>query len=224
MPEHDWNECYAAGDPPWDTGQPDEHLVEFVRSGGVAPGRAIDVGCGTGTNALWLAGQGFKVVGIDVAPLAIEKARAKAAAANLDCRFDQLNFLNDAVSGGPFDFVYDRGCFHVFDRPEDRARFAQRVPPLLARDGRWLSLIGSTEGPARDWGPPRRTARDVVAAVEPALEILEIRSVEFRDLPVPAAAWLCLFRPRIVPAVPSLGGINCAHSPAFKPITAFWVI
>ena len=49
------------------------------------------------------------------------------------------------------------------------ARFAKRVALLLARDGRWLSLIGSTEGPERDWGPPRRSARDVIDAIERAI-------------------------------------------------------
>ena len=78
MPHPDWNESYAAGDIPWDSGEPDNHLVEFIRSGAVAPGRALDVGCGTGTNALWLAGQGFKVLGIDVSSLAIEKACTKS--------------------------------------------------------------------------------------------------------------------------------------------------
>ena len=205
MTHPDWNESYVAGDAPWDTGEPDNHLVEFIGSGAVAPGRALDVGCGTGTNALWLAGQGFKVLGIDVSRLAIEKACAKAAGKDLDCRFEQLDFLNDTVRGGPFDFVFDRGCFHVFDKAEERARFAERVALLLARGGRWLSLIGSTEGPDRDWGPPRRSARDIIGAIEPALEILDLRSVEFRvnRLPGPAAAWLCLSRPRKVPAVPS---------------------
>ena len=204
MPHPDWNESYAAGDIPWDSGEPDNHLVEFIRSGAVAPGRALDVGCGTGTNALWLAGQGFKVLGIDVSSLAIEKAYTKAAGKHLDCRFEQLDVLSDTVRGGPFDFVFDRGCFHVFDKAEERARFAKRVALLLARDGRWLSLIGSTEGPERDWGPPRRSARDVIDAIEPALEILDLRSVELpANLPDPAAGWLCLSRPRKVPAVPS---------------------
>jgi 2-polyprenyl-3-methyl-5-hydroxy-6-metoxy-1,4-benzoquinol methylase len=58
-------------------GTPDESLVEVVRSGVVTAGRTLEVGCGTGTNALWLAEQGFAVLGVDVAPLAIERARAK---------------------------------------------------------------------------------------------------------------------------------------------------
>lgn len=204
MPHPDWNERYETANTPWDTGEPDSHLVEFINSGAMGPGRALEVGCGTGTNAIWLAGQGFSVLGVDFAPLAIEKARAKAVDAQLDCRFESLDFLNERISGGPFDLVFDRGCFHVFDEAGDRERFAEHVASELAPGGRWLSLIGSTEGPERDWGPPRRSLRDVVGAVEPALEILELRSVEFRaDLPGPAAAWLCLSRLREVPAQPS---------------------
>ena len=204
MPQHHWDEAYIAGDAPWDTGEADEHLVEFLRSRPVARGRALDVGCGTGTNALWLAQQGFAVLGIDIAPAGIEKARAKLVRAELDCRFEVADFLSDRASGGPYDLVFDRGCFHVFDKAEDRERFAERVASQLKRDGRWLSLIGSTEGPERDYGPPRRSARDVISAIEPELEILELRSIELRaDLPAPPAAWLCLSRPRLVPAQPS---------------------
>jgi SAM-dependent methyltransferase len=203
VPHPDWNESYIAG-APWDTGEPNRHLVEFVRSGSIERGRVLDVGCGTGTNALWLAGQGFSAIGVDIASIAIEKARAKAAGTNLDCRFERLDFLTDAVPDGPFHFVFDLGCFHVFDAAEERERFAARVASLLRPDGRWLSIIGSTEGPERDFGPPRRSARDVIGAVEPALEILELRSVDIGiTLPVPVAAWRCLSRPRSVPAVAS---------------------
>ena len=204
MPQHRWDDAYISGDAPWDTGTADEHLVEFLRSSPVARGRALDVGCGTGTNALWLAEQGFAVLGIDIAPAGIEKARAKPAGAELDCRFVVADFLNDSISGGPYDLVYDRGCFHVFDEAEDRERFAERVASLLTPDGRWLSLIGSTEGPECSYGPPRRSAREVIGAIEPELEILELCSTELRaNLPAPVAAWLCLARPRLVPAQPS---------------------
>ena len=106
MSEHDWNASYAEGNLPWDTGTPDEHLVAAVRAGHVAPARALEIGCGTGTNALWLAAQGFDVLGVDVSPLAIEKARAKAAAAR-NVRFDVVDFLAATPAGAPFDFVFD---------------------------------------------------------------------------------------------------------------------
>jgi SAM-dependent methyltransferase len=205
MAQRDWNASYASGELPWDTGVPDEHLVTLVERGGVKPGRALEVGCGTGTNALWLAAHGFDVVGVDVSPLAIEKARGKAAGAPR-CRFDVVDFLEASPAGGPFDFVFDRGCFHVFDDAAVRDKFAVRVAALLAPGGQWLSLIGSTEGGARDTGPPRRTARDVLDAIEPVLELVELRADYFdttiEDLPH-AAAWVCLARRRAEPAQPS---------------------
>lgn len=204
MPRPDWDERYNAGETPWDTGNPDEHLVEFVSYGPANHSRAIDIGCGTGTNALWLAKQGFAVLGIDVSSAAIEKARAKASTTGLGCHFAKVDFLHDTLSEGSFDLVFDRGCFHVFDKAEDRARFAARVASILKRDGRWLSLIGSTEGPERDSGPPRRSARDVIGAIEPELEIIELRSIRFRDrLQESLAAWYCLSKSRLIPAQPS---------------------
>ncbi|MBZ0205327.1 MAG: class I SAM-dependent methyltransferase [Flavobacteriales bacterium] len=205
MPQRDWNESYSSGEVPWDTGKPDALLVDTVRNGTVTPGRVLEVGCGTGTNAIWLASQGFTVLGIDVAPLAIEKARKKATAVGVDCRFEVMDLLKDhGIPGGPYDFVFDRGCFHIFDSAEERTRFAQRVEAQLKPGGQWLSLIGSTEGPERESGPPRRSARDVTNAVEPAMEILELHSAVFHaDIPEAAAAWFCLSRKRHIPAVPS---------------------
>ena len=210
MPHPDWNASYATGEKPWDTGHPSIHLVEMVEAGTIPAGRALEVGCGTGSNALWLAAHEFEVVAVDLSPLAIEEARGKAAAAGVGaqrCRFEVVDFLAAEPTGGPFSFVFDRGCFHVFDEPEVRARFAARVAALLGPGGMWLSLIGSTEGPARDFGPPRRTARDVMDAIEPSLELVGFRAVEFEpslDTGMPAwPAWLCLSRQRQVPAQPS---------------------
>jgi SAM-dependent methyltransferase len=202
MAHRDWNENYATGFMPWDTNEADPNLVELVEAGVLAPGRALEVGCGTGTNAIWLASHGFEVDAVDIAPLAIEAARDKDGAA--DVRFAVLDFLRDEPPAGPFDLVFDRGVLHVFDEAEERSLFAQRVAQLLAPDGWWLSLIGSTEGPPRDHGPPRRSARDIMNAVEPALEILSLRSATFdADLPTVAQAWVLLACPRAVPAQPS---------------------
>ncbi len=197
----DWNESYAQGFLPWDTGKPDPILTKFVESGHVKPGRALEVGCGTGTNSLWLASRGFDILGVDVAPLAVEKARAKQAGAT-GCRFESVDFLA-TPPGGLYDFIFDRGCFHTFDQPEDRARFSARVAGLLVPGGMWLSLIGSTEGAPREVGPPRRSASEVVASIEPVLEIVELRADTFHSQGEPAAAWFCLSRRRKVPAQPS---------------------
>lgn len=197
-PHPSWNESYASGQLPWDTGQPEPLLVEFVTSGGVSPAPTLEIGAGTGTNAIWLAERGFDIVGVDVSPLAVERAHAKMEGRALRCRFAALDFLADPPLGGPFEFAFDRGCFHVFDEPDERQRFAAQVVAALAPGGLWLSIIGSTEGPPREVGPPRRSAREVTLAIEPVLEIVELRSAEFRGHG--AKAWFCLSRRRTIPA------------------------
>lgn len=203
MTHPSWNDHYAQGFLPWDTGLPEPILVELVEAGALPVGRALDVGCGTGTNAIWLAQRGYSALGVDIAPLAIERAQAKTPA-GLPCRFATLDFLAQLPEGGPFQLVFDRGCFHVFDDAADRAKMAAQVAAVLAPDGVWLSLIGSTEGPPRDVGPPRRSARDIADAIEPHLEILSLRSGEFREAPEKRTmAWICLSRRRAVAAQPS---------------------
>lgn len=199
---YDWNERYLRGETPWDTEEPDPHLVEFVRSGAMKRGRVLEIGSGTGTNALWLAGEGFEVVGVDVAQRAIEMARTKAGDAPR-VSFRHTDFLTDDEVRGPFDFAFDRGVFHVFDEADERARFATRVAGLLRPDGMWLSILGSTEGPAREEGPPRRSALDIVTAIEPALEIVSLRTTEFHGDVAGLRAWACLSRRRTLPAQPS---------------------
>jgi SAM-dependent methyltransferase len=201
MPHPSWNESYASGQLPWDTGQPEPLLVEFVTLSGVKPSPTLEIGAGTGTNTIWMAERGFHVLGVDVSPLAVERARAKMEGRSLPCRFEALDFLAATPPGGPFQFVFDRGCFHVFDEPDERQRFAARVAAALAPGGLWLSLIGSTEGSSREVGPPRRSAVEVILAIEPALEVVELRSAEFHGSN--AKAWFCLSRQRTTPAQPS---------------------
>jgi SAM-dependent methyltransferase len=201
MPHPSWNDSYASGKPlPWDTGTPDPMLVGMIESAAIACGRTLEVGCGTGTNAIYLAQHGFEVVGVDISPLAVKHARANASGR---CRFETMDFLKETPPGGPFDFVFDRGCFHVFDDDHDRARFAQKVAAELVDGGVWLSLIGSTEGPPRDAGPPRRSAREVMNAIEPCLEILQFCSREFAVCGEQLKAWLSLARKRTARHQPS---------------------
>lgn len=201
MTHPSWNDSYASGQLPWDTGQPEPLLVEFVTSGALRPGRTLEIGAGTGTNAIWMADRGFDVLAVDISPLAVEKAQAKMNGRAFPCRFAVWDILAAPPPDGPFQFVFDRGCFHVFDEADERLRFAAQVAAALAPGGLWLSLIGSTEGPPREIGMPRRSAREITLAIEPALEIVELRSTEFGDHN--ANAWFCLSRQRAMPAQPS---------------------
>lgn len=193
----DWDEHYATGETPWTTADPAAELVELLMAGRLPAGRALDIGCGTGTNARYLVSHGWDVLGIDLSRLAIEQAAAAAGSSSGPIELRQLDFLADEPPSGPFDLVFDRGCFHVFDDPDDRRRFVRRVADCLGPRGLWVSLLGSTEGPPREHGPPRRSVRDIAAAVEPALEVAELRGLVLdADLPSPVRGWLLLARHR----------------------------
>src|SRR6516162_11076340 len=195
--EDRFNEHYRKGSAPWDIGKPDFNLVNTATALPIAPCKALDIGCGTGDNAIWLSQEGFQVVGVDAAEIAIEKAREKAAKANITCTFAVLNFLNSHVEGSPFGFAFDRGCFHTLDSASERKTFAEQVNRHLAENGLWLSLIGNSDDEHPGEGPPKRTARDIVTAVEPYFEILSLASSHFEaNLPAPPRAWVGLMRKR----------------------------
>jgi SAM-dependent methyltransferase len=107
------------GRPGWDTGVPPPEVVAFAA--GHPAGRALDVGCGTGTSAVYLARAGWTVTGIDFVPLAISRARLRARAAGV-----QVKFVLGVVPafegiGGPFDLALDVGCLHSLDAPARQA-------------------------------------------------------------------------------------------------------
>lgn len=192
-----WDQLYVNGGLPWDTDKPDLHLSRVIEEYRIRPGKALEIGCGTGTNSIWMAEHGFQVTGLDLSQTAIAKARSKAAAAGIKCQFLVGDFLVDQVPGAPFKFAYDRGCLHALDGDEERSRFALRVRELLEPEGMWHSLIGSTDGPPRDSGPPRHSAAEIVAAAEPHFEILELRSTIFdRERNSQARAWVLVARRR----------------------------
>ncbi len=192
-----WDKRYVDGELPWDSGKPDEHLAAVIEAHGIKPGKALEIGCGTGTNSIWLAEHGFEVTGMDISQTAIAQAGEKASAAGVACRLLVGDFMVDQVPGDPFDFVYDRGVLHVFEGHEELSRFASRVRDVLAPEGMWHSLIGSTDGPARDTGPPRHSAAAIAAAVEPHFEILELRSTTFdKESHRQVRAWVLVARRR----------------------------
>jgi len=195
--EESFRERYKEGFTPWDIGKPDFNLIQIVTTTSIAPCKALEIGCGTGDNAIWLSQQGFQVVGVDASEIAVEKAREKAAEAHVTCTFAVLDFLKTEVDGAPFGFAFDRGCFHTIRSSKDRRRFAEKVHGLLVGGGLWLSLLGNADEKRLGPGPPQRNARDIVNAVEPLFEILSLVSGHFgSNRPDPPRAWVCLMRKR----------------------------
>ena len=195
--EKRYRERYKSGDTPWDAGQPDFNLIEVVRINPILSCKALDVGCGTGDNSIWLAQNRFQVIGTDTSDIAIKKAKEKASKANVECSFVLVDFPKNKIEGAPFGFVFDRGCFHSFNSEEDRRRFAQNVTTHLEEAGLWLTIVGNADEDRQGPGPPQRTALDIVKALEPCFEILSLQSSHFEShRPNPPKAWRCLMQKR----------------------------
>jgi SAM-dependent methyltransferase len=193
--EEHFKKRYESGNTPWDIGKPDFNLIETVTKMAIEPCKALDIGCGTGDNSIWLAQKNFQVTGIDISKIAIEKATEKASKTDVKCTFTVVDFLTDKIEGAPFGFVFDRGCLHSLNSDAERESFSKNVADHLENNGLWLSLIGNADEHRQSPGPPQRTARDIVNAVEPYFEILSLVSNHFGStLPNPPRCWVCLMR------------------------------
>ena len=163
--------------PPWDTGVSPPELLEFIA--GHPPGKALDIGCGTGTNAIRLAKEGWKVTGVDFAARAIYLARRKASREGLRVDFRIADATELRGLEGPYNLVLDMGCFHSLSE-EGMSKYIHNLDQLLApggifllygffreRDGRGrgftetdldkigarLNLINRKDGSERGWRP-----------------------------------------------------------------------
>ena len=132
-----FNRMYVQGKIPWDTGITPPELHTFVQTH--PAGRALDLGCGTGTNAIFLAQHGWQVQGIDFAVKAITQAKRKAQQANVavDFRIGDVTYLPNT---DPFDLILDIGCFHGLDEAK-RLAYANNAKRLLTPDGSLLLYV-----------------------------------------------------------------------------------
>lgn len=120
--------------PPWDTGVSPPELLDFIAQH--SPGRALDLGCGTGTNALTLAKAGWQVTGVDFIPRAIRAAKRKAQNARLQVEFLIADVTRLPAFPAPFDLVLDIGCFHSLG--ERKRDYLSQLETLLTPGGTWL--------------------------------------------------------------------------------------
>lgn len=188
---------YNEGFMPWAHRKPDFNLVEMVKSWPVKACKTLEIGCGTGTDAIWLAKQGFEVTGIDAVEIPINLAIEQAKKEKINCTFLVKDFLKDEIPGGPYQFVFDRGFFHSFKSRNSRKKFAENVFNQLTNEGIWVTLAGSCDSPPREEGPPMISARNIIDAVEPLFEIKLLKSSVFgSESEVPANIWVCLMKKR----------------------------
>ena len=183
-----WDAAYRGQRPaPWDRGQTNPKLVEAVEGGTIKPGRAVVLGCGSGTNAVYLAKKGFDVTALDVAPTALMKARAKAAKTKVKVRW----LLADVLAPPrlePFDFLFDSGCYHGVRRAN--ASGYVKTANRLAKPGALMLIHAGNANEPRHHGPPRVEETELVGDFANTWDFVHLR--ELRPAGDPSregAAW-----------------------------------
>jgi SAM-dependent methyltransferase len=156
---------YCRRQTPWDTNITPPEVMAFLED--AIPGRALDLGCGTGTNPITLACRGWQVIGVDFSPRAVRMARRKAARAGVSIDFRVGDVSNLSELTGPFDSALDIGCLFTLKEGE-RRRYANGLSRLL-RPGAIYMLYAWLPRPwrGRIWGIP---SEEVTALFVPAFE------------------------------------------------------
>lgn len=193
-PDGAWDLAYR-GAPGWEIGRPQPVIQRLAEAGGLT-GRLLDVGCGTGHNALLAAEHGAQVTGLDISAVAIERARAAAHARRLAVRFVVGDARRLDRLGAGFDTVIDSGTFHSFD-DADRERYVAGLAAVVRPGGRFHLVCYSERTPG-DWGPRRVGEQELRDAFARGWTAESIERATF-DLapgsPVPQAqAWAAAFR------------------------------
>ena len=171
------------GTPPWDIGRPQATVVRLAEADEIT-GSVLDVGCGTGENALYLAARGNEVLGMDAAPVAIERSTAKARDRGVEAEFVTWDAPRVAEIGRTFDTIIDVGLFHSF-QDEERPVFAHNLHAVLEPGGRYFMLCWSERNES-DYGPRRVTQAEIH---ETFAEGWTVNSIEDASFETNVADW-----------------------------------
>jgi cyclopropane fatty-acyl-phospholipid synthase-like methyltransferase len=181
-----FNWRYLFGRPPWDSGVSPPELFAFIERN--PPGRAIDLGCGTGTNVLTLIQYGWEVIGVDFSPLAIRRARRKLAQSGHEAELRIQDVTNLSGIEPPFDLAFDIGCFHGL-APDDRPRYISQVTRLVGAGGTYMLYTFLKGGRSERGG--LLDERELTALMEDAFKLVTLERGFFNDQP---SAWFTFTR------------------------------
>ena len=177
-----WDQHYRDADLPWDSGLPSAELRRVLTEQNIGPCRVLEIGCGNGSSAIYLAQQGFSVTAIDISPTAIETARARAADAGVEIDFVATHIGGFETPPEPFDLIFDRGAYHCI-----RKVYLRGLLDLLKRvtrpGTRYLTLAGSADEPPQSPtdGMPRLSAAEICGDLEELFRIDQLRAFYFED-------------------------------------------
>ncbi len=185
---------YREGTPPWDTGAPKQELVRILDEARVPVGTAIDLGCGTGADAVYLARRGFEVTAVDCSAMALERAHTRAEMEGALVRFVLADVFTFGLKAGQFDFVYDGGFYHAI-RQIDLRRYLDLLWRVTKPGSYYLCLAGST-GEESEGGPPQVSEEEIRRELGRLFEFVHLRPFRFESHQSPQGypGWSCLMR------------------------------
>lgn len=178
---------------PWDIGRPQPVIKDLVKQGEIT-GRILDIGCGSGDTAIYLAGKGYDVMGIDFVPRAINIASKRARKAGLTIPLLVYDALRLDDLGETFDTIIDAGLFHNLS-DGDRKRYAVSLASALNKGGSYFMLCFS-DAQGGLVGPRRISPDDIRTTFADGWDVRYIREANYRaHYPVGGAhAWIASLR------------------------------
>jgi len=172
-----WDNAYRNYHRPgWDSGRVAFELRKVVENGTLKPCRTVILGCGTGTNAEYLAGKGFEVTAIDISPTCLVMAKRKSDVSGSGVKW----MLADVLSPPdvkPFEFIFDRGCYHNI-RKHNAAGFL-KASNKLSKPGTKFMLLAGSAAEKRHWGPPRIKESEIREDFSPSFKIESMKQSWF---------------------------------------------
>ena len=172
-----WDNAYRNYHRPgWDSGRVAFELRKVVENGTVKPCRAVILGCGTGTNAEYLAGKGFEVTAIDISPTCLVMAGRKSTVSGSGVKWMLADVLSPPEIK-PFDFIFDRGCYHNV-RKHNAADFV-KASNKLSKPGTKFMLLAGSAAEKRHWGPPRIKESEIREDFSPSFKIESMKQSWF---------------------------------------------
>jgi SAM-dependent methyltransferase len=195
----EWDRKYRCARPPWETGKPSSELQRVLAERRIEPCPALEVGCGTGMNSVWLAEQGFDVLGVDLSRLAIQRAHEHRVRDGVRVRFLAADLCDFWKLGGPYRFFFDRGCYHAV-RLFDGNGYFRTLEQVLEPGALGLVLMGNAAEPEEEEvGPPVLEEGEVRREFDCLFEILALRPFRFDPSPDGGKrylGWSCFVRRR----------------------------
>ena len=177
--DRDWEAKYLQQDTPWDSQIPSQELRSVLAEYDVATGKAIELGCGSGTNAVYLATNNWQVTAVDCSPAALQLAQEKSALAEAEVRWIEADVQHFDLPGETFGFVFDRGCYHCCRRV-DLPGYLTSLENLTHLGSHFLCLCGNPSD-GTSGGPPRVTEEEIRQEFSGLFELIHLREFHFED-------------------------------------------